>query len=257
MKYDVVNGYREYLEKTYRPTTTRAYTNRLELLLKDQSVLNFDEQLDIDKMIQHLSEIKYKNEFSQSKNAFFRFLEFKHITLNQEQLSQIKQFEKSTQKKYRKKKSVNYKIVDKTIKHIRNQKLKLSYQTILNSGLRVFELSQIRRDDCIITNDFIRMYFTGKGGEEESVIILKAENELLYENLIELISNTAFTKKVFYSSNYLQKKAKEYNFCCHDLRRIYSKLEYKKTKSKKEVQTKMRHTNEKTTEIYLKSNIQM
>lgn len=257
MKYDVISAYREYLEKTYRPTTTRTYTNRLESLLKDQNVLNFDEQLDIDKMIQHLSEIKYKNEFSQSKNAFFRFLEFKHITLNKEQLSQIKQFEKSTQKKYRKKKSVNYKIVDKTIKHIRNQKLKLSYQTILNSGLRVFELSQIRRDDCIITNDFIRMYFTGKGGEEESVIILKAENELLYENLIELISNTAFTKKVFYSSNYLQRRAKEYNFQCHDLRRIYSKLEHKKTKSIKEVQEKMRHTNEKTTKIYLKSNIQM
>lgn len=257
MKYDVISAYRKYLEKTYRPTTTRTYTNRLELLLKDQSVLNFDELLDIDKMIQHLSEIKYKNEFSQSKNAFFRFLEFKRITLNQDQLSKIKQLEKSTQKKYRKKKCVNYKKVDKTIKHINNQKLKLSYQTMLLTGVRVFELSQVRRDDCIITNDFICLSFIGKGGEQESVVILKAENELLYENLIELINNTAFSKKVFYSSNYLQKKAKEYNFCCHDLRRIYSKLEHKKTKSIKEVQEKMRHTNEKTTKIYLNSNIQM
>lgn len=257
MKYDVISAYREYLEKTYRPETVRTYVNRLELLVKDQSVLNFDELLDIDKMIQYLSEIKYKNEFSQSKNAFFRFLEFKRITLNQEQLSQIKQFEESTQKKYRKKKSVNYKKVDKTIKHIKNQKLKLSYQTLLTSGLRVFELSQIRRDDCIITNDFISLSFIGKGGTEESVVIQRTENELLYENLIELINNTAFSKKVFYSANYLQKKANEYNFQCHDLRRIYSKLEHKKTKSIKEVQEKMRHTNEKTTKIYLNSNIQM
>lgn len=257
MKYDVISAYRKYLEKTYRPTTTRTYTNRLESLLKDQSVLNFDEQLDIDKMIQHLSKIKYKNEFSQYKNALLKFLEFKHITLEQEQLNQIEQLEKSTQKKYRRKKFADYKTVDKTIKHIRNQKLKLSYQTMMASGLRVFELSQIRRDDCIITNDFIRMYFVGKGGVEESVIILKAENRLLYENLTELISNTEFSKKVFYSSNYLQRKAKEYNFQCHDLRRIYSKVEYKKTKSKKDVQEKMRHTNEKTTNIYLKSNIHM
>lgn len=257
MKYDVISEYREYLKKIYRPGTARTYANRLELLLKDQSVLNFDELLDVDKMIQHLSQIKHKNEFSQSKNAFLKFIEFQHITLSQKQLNKIKQLEKNTQKKYRRKKFADYKTVDKTIKHIRNQKLKLSYQTMLVSGLRVFELSQIRRDDCIITVDFIRMYFVGKGGAEENVIILKSENRLLYENLIELISNTEFSGKVFFSSNYLQKKAKEYNFQCHDLRRIYSKLEYKKTKSKKEVQEKMRHSNEKTTEIYLKSNIQM
>ena len=257
MKYDVISEYKEYLKKIYRPGTAQTYTNRLELLLKDQSVLNFDELLDVDKMIQHLSQIKHKNEFSQSKNAFFKFIEFQHITLNQKQLNKIKQLEKNTQKKYRRKKFADYKTVDKTIKHIRNQKLKLSYQTMLVSGLRVFELSQIRRDDCIITVDFIRMNFVGKGGAEENVIILKSENRLLYENLIELISNTEFSGKVFFSSNYLQKKAKEYNFQCHDLRRIYSKLEYKRTKSKKEVQTKMRHSNEKTTEIYLKSNIQM
>lgn len=257
MKYDVVEEYKEYLKKIYRPGTARTYTNRLELLLKDQSVLNFDELLDVDKMIQHLSQIKHKNEFSQSKNAFLKFIEFQHITLNQKQLNQIKQLEKNTQKKYRKKKFVNYKTVDKTIKHIRNQKLKLSYQTMLSAGLRVFELSQVKRDDCIITVDFIRLSFIGKGGEQESVVILKSENKLLYENLIELISNTEFSGKVFFSSNYLQKKAHEYNFRCHDLRRIYSKLEYKKTKSKKEVQEKMRHTNEKTTDIYLKSNIQM
>lgn len=253
--YDILGAYRDYLKKTFRDETARMYANRLELLLKDQSVLNFDELLDVDKMIQHLSQIKHKNEFSQSKNAFLKFIEFQHITLNQKQLNKIKQLEKNTQKKYRRKKFADYKTVDKTIKHIRNQKLKLSYQTMLVSGLRVFELSQIRRDDCIITVDFIRMYFVGKGGAEENVIILKSENRLLYENLIELISNTS--GKVFFSSNYLQKKAKEYNFQCHDLRRIYSKLEYKKTKSKKEVQEKMRHTNEKTTEIYLKSNIQM
>lgn len=253
--YDILGAYRDYLKKTFRDETARMYANRLELLLKDQSVLNFDELLDVDKMIQHLSQIKHKNEFSQSKNAFLKFIEFQHITLNQKQLNKIKQLEKNTQKKYRRKKFADYKTVDKTIKHIRNQKLKLSYQTMLVSGLRVFELSQIRRDDCIITVDFIRMYFVGKGGAEENVIILKSENRLLYENLIELISNTS--GKVFFSSNYLQKKAKEYNFQCHDLRRIYSKLEYKKTKSKKEVQEKMRHSNEKTTEIYLKSNIQM
>lgn len=253
--YDILGAYRDYLKKTFRDETARMHANRLELLLKDQSVLNFDELLDVDKMIQHLSQIKHKNEFSQSKNAFLKFIEFQHITLNQKQLNKIKQLEKNTQKKYRRKKFADYKTVDKTIKHIRNQKLKLSYQTMLVSGLRVFELSQIRRDDCIITVDFIRMYFVGKGGAEENVIILKSENRLLYENLIELISNTS--GKVFFSSNYLQKKAKEYNFQCHDLRRIYSKLEYKKTKSKKEVQEKMRHSNEKTTEIYLKSNIQM
>lgn len=257
MMYDILGEYRDYLKKNFCDETARTYANRIEILLKRQSILDPVKNLNTEEIITKLSKIKYKNEFSQSKNAFLHFLEFQQITLSEDHLKQIEQLEKSTYKKYRQHKSIDYKTIDKTIKHLRDQKLKICYQTLLSTGLRVFELSQIKRENCLIVNDSIQLNFVGKGGEKENVTILKRENKLLYENLQELIDKTNLGEKVFYSANYLQRKAREHNFCCHDLRRIYAQLELKKTKSKKTVQEKLRHTNEKTADIYLKSDIQM
>jgi len=61
--------------------------------------------------------------------------------------------------------------------------------------------------------------------------------------------------KLFYSANYLQTKAIKYGFECHDLRRAYAKKEYLKTKDKGHVMEKLRHTSLKSTNIYLRSRI--
>lgn len=257
VRYDVLTAYRSFLNERLRPATARTYSERLNTLFDDQSILNTIENLNIDKMIDDLTSVKYKNEYSQYKNALLYFLEFQNISLNKEQNAKIKALEKETRKKYKKLETVHFQRIDRTIKHLKNKKLRLCYQTLVATGLRVFELAQITKDNCKLSDDKLILEFNGKGGNHEQVILEKVDNEKLYNELKEMIITIQDNKKVFYSSNYLQQKAKQYNFTCHDLRRAYSKLEYKKTKSKKQVKEKMRHTNDETTEIYLKSKVKI
>lgn len=257
MRYDILAVYRSFLNERLRPATARVYYERLNTLFDNQSIFSTLENLDIDKMIDELQDVKYKNEFSQYKNALLYFLEFQNKSLNKEQIAHIEKFENATKKKYRKLKAVDFQKVDRTIKHLKNKKLRICYQTLLNTGLRVFELAQITKEDCSFSNSEITMRFIGKGGDQEQITFEKEGNEKLFKELKEMIMTTAENRKIFYSANYLQQNAKSYGFKCHDFRRAYAKVEYKKTKSKKQVKEKMRHTNTKTTEIYLKSKVKI
>lgn len=126
---------------------------------------------------------------------------------------------------------------------------------MIATGLRVFELAQIKANDCTITTEKMIFQFVGKGGDLETVTINKKDFPKLYKNLTTLIHTTQPHKKVFYSAIYLQKKSKKLGFQCHDLRRIFARFEYNRTKSKEEVKKKMRHTQLKNTTIYLRSHI--
>lgn len=110
--------------------------------------------------------ITYKNHFSQSKNALLHFLAFLNISISDEHLKQIENLEKNTRKKYRKLEQADFKEIDKKIKYLKNKKLKLSYQVMIETSLRVFEVAQITPSDCLISNDEIHLSFIGKGREE-------------------------------------------------------------------------------------------
>lgn len=257
MRYDVLEEYRSFLEFLLRRATARVYTEKLNVLLENQSIINTIENLNIDEMINNLNKAKNKNEFSQYKNAMIYFLEFQKISLSQKQIEHIKEIESNTHKQYRKLKEADFQKIDKTIKRLKNKKLKLCYQTLIATGLRVSELSQITKENCTFLDDKLIMGFQEKGGMQAQVILSKEDNQKLFDDLTKMIKNTQDAKKVFYSANYLQQKAKQYNFTCHDLRRAFAKLEYQKTKSKDKVKEKLRHSDEKTTEIYLKSKVKI
>lgn len=249
--------YRERMAGERRPETARTYTNRLENLLEGQSATDPIHNLDFDLVLKKLSDIKYKNEFSQYKNAFLYFAEFYDIALDGNFVKQVKELEHNTHKKYRKSHKADFKKINGTINHLKNKKLKLCYQTLLQSGLRVSEMAQITKESVEVENNAILFQFNGKGGDNETVTLSKKDNPKLYADLLQHIKNTKDDTKLFYSANYLQGKAKEYGFQCHDLRRACSKIEYKKTKSKKEVQKKLRHKDARTTQLYLKSKIKV
>lgn len=257
MLYDILAEYRFYLQNLFQEKTATTYYNRLKNLMQNQSIINTMQQLDIQKLITNLSKIKYKNLFSQSKNALFYFLEFNNIPIESKYLKQIEELEKSLIKKKRKLNEVSYTEIKNKLNHIRNKKLRLSFKTILITGLRVSELSQIKKSDCQITDSQITFSFLGKGGKKEQTKILKNEYVNEYTQIKKLLDETKEDKKIFYSANYLQQKANELNFECHDLRRIYSKLEYQKTHSKEEVKEKLRHSSMKTTDIYLNSKVKI
>lgn len=257
MKYEMLGLFQGYLQDKFSERTAKTYLSKLETLLDGQSLLNATANFDMAKVIDNLTKIKYKNPFSQAKNALLLFCEFQGITISEAQLKEITLLEKRAKRKYRKLKPVDFKKVDSTIKRLKNLKLKLCYQTLLKTGLRVFEVAQITPDDCNISEDEIHFSFIGKGGRHEGATIAKSDDTLFFDRLAGLIRDTKESDKVFYSATYLQTKAKKYGFTCHDLRRIYAKSEYAKNGSKFHVMKKLRHSSMKSTKIYLRSKVKL
>lgn len=230
-------------------------------LLEGHYLTNDCSKIDVSSLITKLSHIHYKNQFSQSKNALLYFCKCYQISITNKQLKDIERLQKQTRKKYRKSTKAEYPKIKRTINHLKNKKLKVSFLTMIETGLRVSELSQIKVSDCMISGEKIRFSFIGKGGKKAFSIIDKIDNVPLYNCLKDIIlyysDKGQFNKKLFYSSQYLQQKAKLYGFSCLDLRRISAKLEYQKSKSKNQVRNKLRHAKIKTTDIYLDSSVKM
>ena len=255
MIYDLFKDYKDFLLEQYQPSTATKFGEKIAELFEGQSLSDTIPKLDIDKILGKLGEIKHKNYFSQTKNAFLHFCEFQNIQLSAKHLEAIKRLESNTHKKRRQLKIIEYSDIDKKIKHIRNKRLKLSYQTMLATGLRVSELAGISPDNCTVDSEGISFIFTAKGGAESVTTISAVAYSLVYQELKALIESPSQEKKLFYSANYLQRKAKELGFGCHDLRRAFAKLEYKKSRSKEQVMEKLRHKSLKATNIYLRSKV--
>ena len=256
MIYNLLQEYKEHLQEKYRPDTANTYYKRLCTLFEGQSLFLKD-KLDIPLIIEKIGSIKHKNYFSQSKNAFLHFCKWQNVNLSAGVLERIGELEKGTRKKYRHLEVVDVKEVEEKINQLENNKLKLSYRVMIATGLRVSELAGITPKDCDIEEDYIILNIIGKGGDKQTVSIDSEEYPKIYEQIKSQIENTPQDKKLFYSAVYLQAKAKELGFKCHDLRRAFAKIEYRKSQSKSEVQKKLRHSNGKTTNIYIRSKIKL
>ena len=257
MLHNLLGDYRDWLLQSSSRETADSYRHRLAALLAGQSVSDTVNRLDIEKILDKLGGIKYKNHFSQSKNAFLHFCAFQGIKLSADTHTRIKEMSDKSIKKHRKLKEVEYSEIEDKIKRLRNMKLKLSYQTIIATGLRVSELAGLSANNCNISDDSIIFNFVGKGAKTGTVMIDKADCPKLFERLKDMIESTSADKKVFYSIGYLQRQATELGFACHDLRRAFAKLEYPKCRNKAELSEKMRHSNIRTTNIYLKSKVKV
>jgi len=255
--YRLLQDYKDYLLKTYSRETANTYVKRLTVILQDQNIQNTVAKLDVNIILTKLAQKRYKHHFSQAKNALLHFCDFQNIQLPHETHEQIKQLEKATKKKRRKLVPVTLTYIKHKIRYIKNKRLKLSFEVMLATGLRVAELTSIKPTDCFIEGGFITLVFIGKGGKGETAFIDSIEHPKLYDKLVRQIQTTKDNKKIFYSGIYLQSKAKALGFKCHDLRRAFAKLEYKKTGSKQAVMKKLRHSKVKTTNIYLRSKVKI
>ena len=210
--------------------------------------------------------IKNKTELSQVVNSI-RIIQEANPNINiigEENLKNI-----IRNKKKNRHKSYNpYHLNDvlKRINKIRDEKYKLAYRLMIRSGLRVFELSNLTKDDIEISNDeIIVTVLDGKGGKYGEIKCL--EDKYLSKKLKKFLEDKPSKEKIFYSNISMQKKAQELGFKCHDLRRAYSKLvkkdllnnliEVNEDKKKKiieeEVKIALRHTKFETSKKYLYS----
>lgn len=254
LKYNTLDKYEEYLSTRFTTGTAATYKKCVDTLLKDQFLLDC-KNMNIALILSKFESMKYKNEYSKYKNAFLKFCEFQNIKIDSETMLKLNLMALDKKKKHRRMKAVNLKDIKNHLRAIKDTKLKLSYETILATGLRVSELSQIGKNDCSLHRDKIVFSFIGKGGNPESVTIFKDDNPTLFTDITKLVNSSK--KKVFYSPNYLQTKAKEKGFGCHDLRRAYAKLEHQKHKDIIKTREALRHKSEKNTRRYLNSKVKI
>lgn len=207
----------ELKKKNLRDNTIRCYKSAFYNFIKD---INYnDENIVLNK----LTEVKNKTELSQIINSIrtlkdgnfsFEFLEEKALK------DIIKNKSNNRHKSYE-----PYELKDalRKINALRNDKYKLAYRLMLVSGLRVFEISNLTKDNIKFTDDkIIISVVDGKGGKDATVKCL--EDKYLSEKLKKFLDSKKSNEKVFYSKRILQEKAKELKFECHDLRRAYAKL---------------------------------
>ncbi|MFV0518271.1 MAG: tyrosine-type recombinase/integrase [Aminipila sp.] len=146
------------------------------------------------------------------------------------------------------------------INAIRDTKLKLALRLQKQSGLRVSEVSDLTKHDIIFdepSRSITLKVRNGKGGKARTVNVMR--DDYLYDGLIVFIEPLDEQEKIFYSSDYLIKKAGEYNIKTHDLRRINSRQRFRgeldegatRREARTEVANELGHSLPKITNVYL------
>lgn len=255
-KYDVLHEFKERLgrEEGLSDNTKLQYYKFTKKVLQD---LNFSNPEDIqpEQVLMNVSKLKTKNDVSAAK----RGLEFFSSYYPEFQLhSQIK--EVSLKKRNRKKRTwqpLDLNAVKKTINALHDEKLRLAYRSMLETGMRVSEVECLRKKDIKIDGNTIRFYLqhTKKGCEDE----VFCSSDYLATKLTSYLEKFEEEEKLFYSKSMMMKKAGEHGFECHDLRRAYAKNEYRSARQSVNsyeavdiVRDKLRHESCRTTKKYLR-----
>lgn len=144
------------------------------------------------------------------------------------------------------------------INGLRNEPLKLALRLQVKSGLRISEIGALRKEDIKLENEGIELYVRcGKGRKSRRVTAIK--DRYLEEHLKLFLEGKTGGQMLFYSANYLKKKANELGIPTHDLRRINSRMRYREQRgngacrrdARRVVQRELGHENAMTTNAYL------
>jgi integrase len=245
-----------------RKTTKEKYIYSLNSFLTNiYSNITDIEKIKSDEILNGLENIKDKSKVSSIANSLLRIKKYNKLI----DIPEKKEFKKIiASKKVRRKNNTEIKNLDtilRKINVIRDKKLKLAYRLALVSGLRIFEVSALLKDDFKLDPEGIEVFIRdGKGGKSGLVKCLR--DKYLEKELKEHLSQLNGSERVFYSDKHMKNKALSLKFQCHDLRRAFSKKLYQERKpivgarmAKIEVQQALRHTKFNTTKIYLNSKI--
>jgi integrase len=145
------------------------------------------------------------------------------------------------------------------VNRLGNERLKLAFRLQYRSGLRISEIAALEKEDILFgDNSQIKLNVRcGKGRKSRVVDVV--DDSYLYKRLKAHIEVLGGHEPLFYSENYLKKKAVEHDIKTHDLRRINSRDRFRKEtltgsgkrQARRAVSQQLGHENPATTNIYL------
>lgn len=256
LKYDVLEQYREFLQKQLTPNTAKTYYAAMVKLFRGYS-FNQPQEIYRAYLEKELPKrFATRNELSAAKNALKRMQEYyPEITIpNEAFFQEISKKKRNFSKKPRK--VIYLHPTQRKINQMQNQKLKYAYRLAIISGLRVSELADLEASDIALSEGKIMVTVkNGKGGHGGTIRC--RQDPYLYEQMKTYLQEHP-SGKLFYKEKTMEQKAGRLGFECHDLRRIYaieSKRELKKEMTASEadqiVQQNLRHNRFSTTKRYL------
>lgn len=256
MKYDVLEPYKEYLQRNLTPNTAKTYYTAIKKLFQGYS---FDNPQDISQNFLERELPKRfttKNEFSAAKNGLkWMQKRYPNLQLPTEEFFRANSLRKRNFSK-RPKKVIYLHPTQRRINQMQNPKFKYAYRLAMISGLRVSELADLEASDLTFHDGQIKVCIRhGKGGHGGTIQC--RTDVYLYEKLKEYTKEHS-CGKLFYNQETLRKEAARVGFECHDLRRIYAikckqelKQEMPGVQADKVVQQNLRHERFSTTKRYL------
>ncbi|WWU66812.1 tyrosine-type recombinase/integrase (plasmid) [Clostridium baratii] len=249
-------------EKSLSKNTIRDRKSNLKILLEKLSLNRMVDDIKTDEVEKALKSFKYKTHLSSCVNAI-RYLKENNVDFNfpsEERLKEIIKNKKKNNRKPTEEKA--FKDIENKVNRVRKKDYRLAYKLMLETGLRVHELSALEKQDFEIEKNKIKINLREAKGNK--LCSLNLENKYLAQNINELISDKENNKKVFPCVRDLQSKAKKMKIECHDLRRCYAKKTFKELKKENEydealemTKEKLRHSKSDTTKIYLRSKIKI
>lgn len=219
MKYDILEGYREYLSEVLdnRNTVDRYYFAVVKCL-KDMQ-FNALSEVSGESIENYLVNLKGSSNFSALKNGLKHLEKFDSSFKAPED-----DFFKRVAKNKRRGTKKGLKVIDldkvqKKVNALKNKKLKLGYRLMQLSGLRVSELANLKKEDIKIDGQVITVNVRkGKGGKSGQVEC--DPDQYLSEKLQDYLTEYDNQDYIFYKTETIKRKAKELGIECHDFRRI-------------------------------------
>lgn len=249
-------------EKSLSKNTIRDRKSNLNILFKK---LNFNGDvlnLKSDDIEKALKEFKLKTHLSSCVNAI-RYLKKNNVDFNfppEEKLKEIIKNKKKNNRKPKKEKLISD--IENRVNRVRKKDYRIAYKLMLETGLRVHEVSALEKEDFEIEKNKIKINLREAKGNK--LCLVELENKYLAKNINELILEKENIKKVFPCVRELQEQSKKINVECHDLRRCYAKnffyevrKEYDYEKALEMTKEKLRHSKIDTTKIYLNSKVKI
>lgn len=256
MKYDYLNQVYDQMKQELSPNTAKKYYSSLNKLFQPIQ-FSTPEEISLEWIESRLAGIGTKNEFSAAKNGL-KFWKrcYPRARVPTEEFFRSCSLKKRNRSK-KPKKYLSLKDTRKKIRSVSNEKLRLSYELAMDSGLRVSELADLTKSDLEFTENGLNVRVKkGKGGAGGIVECLP--DEKLEEDLGRYTQNLGEDEKLFFSKEYMMQTAKKHGFECHDLRRIFAQRKRKEFMEKmptkeanEEVQKSLRHARFSTTKRYL------
>ena len=259
IKYDILTGFRRHLESMIdNKNTADRYYFAVDRFFRP---LRFNrlEEVTPEWVTKQLTEVSSKSEFSAVKNGLKYLAGYDNsLQLPTEDFLRAEGRKKRSGSK-RPPKTLYLDNINRAVNGMEDMKLKLAYRLMMVSGLRVFEVSALRKEDITIEGNVITLHVRRGKGDKEGIVVCMPDSYLA-QQLQWHITSLSQGEKPFWSTKHMKNEAWRRGLECHDFRRIAA-ITYRQERmgepdveleqANAETQAYLRHEKFSTTKRYL------